>query len=153
MAGDSHGILKRGTITYFPVVPGRLEFAWRLRRYLLEQRPAVIAVELPASLEARYRKALERLYPGKADEVFKLYPAENENEVMDSAQDLASDRFISYGTWQWTDLATKTGGQPTWYYLYTHPRPLPRPVPVPPDAAPKPAPKPSRGGAHSAEIE
>ncbi|MEK7834507.1 MAG: carboxylesterase family protein, partial [Acidobacteriota bacterium] len=28
-----------------------------------------------------YRKALERLYPGKADAVFKLYPATNETEV------------------------------------------------------------------------
>ena len=35
-----------------------------------------------------YRKALERLYPGKADEVFKLYPASNETEVMDAAQAL-----------------------------------------------------------------
>ena len=64
-----------------------------------------------------YRKALERLYPGKADEVFKLYPASNETEVMDSAQDLASDRFISYSTWKWVDVATKTGAKPTYYYL------------------------------------
>jgi hypothetical protein len=56
-----HAILTRGNITYFPVVPGRLEFTWRLRRYLLEQRPAVVAVELPSSLETPYRKALDRL--------------------------------------------------------------------------------------------
>ena len=54
-------ILTRGNIAYFPVIPGRLEFAWRLRRYLLEQRPAVVAVELPSSLERAYRKALDRL--------------------------------------------------------------------------------------------
>ncbi|MGH9937232.1 MAG: carboxylesterase/lipase family protein, partial [Blastocatellia bacterium] len=50
-----------------------------------------------------YRKALERLYNEKADEVFKLYPASNETEVMDAAQALASDRFIGYSTWKWTD--------------------------------------------------
>ena len=61
MGDDSIGILKRGNIAYFPVVPGRLEFAWRVRRYLLEKRPAVVAVELPSSLETPYRKALERL--------------------------------------------------------------------------------------------
>jgi hypothetical protein len=63
MADDlsAHGILTRGNISYFPVVPGRLEFAWRLRRYLLERRPSVVAVELPSSLEGLYRKALERL--------------------------------------------------------------------------------------------
>ena len=32
-----------------------------MRRYLVERRPAVIAVELPSSLEALYRKALDRL--------------------------------------------------------------------------------------------
>ncbi len=108
-----------------------------------------------------YRKALERLYPGKSEEVFQLYPASNETEVMDSAQDLASDRFISYSTWKWVDVATKTGGKPTYYYLYARPRPAMRPEMG--DAQPglaggvvrgaaNPRPQP-RGAVHSAEIE
>jgi para-nitrobenzyl esterase len=109
-----------------------------------------------------YRKALERLYPGKAEEVFKLYPATNETEVMDAAQALASDRFISYSTWKWTELATKTGSKPTYYYLYARPRPPMRPemgdaqpglaggVVRGPQANPRP---PARGAVHSAEIE
>lgn len=112
-----------------------------------------------------YRKALERLYPGKADEVFKLYPATNETEVMDAARDLASDRFISYSTWKWTDIVTKTSGKPTYYYLYAHPRPAMRPEmgDAQPGLAggvirgqqaaatpPRPA---ARGAVHSAEIE
>src|SRR5207244_1236547 len=63
-----------------------------------------------------YRKALQRLYGDKADEVFALYPASTETEVMDAARDLASDRFISYSTWKWLDLSTKTGGKWTYYY-------------------------------------
>ena len=55
------GTLKRGRLTYFPVVPGRLEFSIRIRRYLLEHRPSLVAVELPTSLEDLYRKALDRL--------------------------------------------------------------------------------------------
>ena len=49
MAEDptADSILTRGNIAYFLVVPGRLEFAWRVRRYLLERRPGVVAVELP----------------------------------------------------------------------------------------------------------
>lgn len=82
-----------------------------------------------------YRAALLRLYPGKADEVFKLYPAATETEVKEAAQALASDRFISHSTWTWMELATKTGGRPTYYYLYDHPRPQ------------------SHGAVHSAEIE
>lgn len=111
-----------------------------------------------------YRKALERLYPGKADEVLKLYPATNENEVMNAAQDLASDRFISFSTWKWVDLATKTGGKPTYYYLYARPRPAMRAemgnavpglaggVVTGAQAAANPRPQ-SRGAVHSAEIE
>lgn len=55
------GTLSRGNITYLPVIPGRIEFALRVRRYLLEYRPSVIAVELPSSLEDQYRAALERM--------------------------------------------------------------------------------------------
>jgi hypothetical protein len=55
------GTLKRGRLTYFPVVPGRLEFASRVRRYILERRPNLVAVELPTSLEDLYRRALDRL--------------------------------------------------------------------------------------------
>jgi para-nitrobenzyl esterase len=111
-----------------------------------------------------YRKALQRLYPGKADEVFKLYPAANEQEVLDAAQDLAGDRFIAYSTWKWIELATKTGSRPTYYYLYARPRPPMRPdmgdaVPglaggvvrnSPATAKQQPQ---SRGAVHSAEIE
>ncbi len=55
------GTLNRGNITYLPVVPGRIEFSLRVRRYLLERRPPVIAVELPSSLDDQYRAALLRM--------------------------------------------------------------------------------------------
>jgi para-nitrobenzyl esterase len=111
-----------------------------------------------------YRKALERLYGDKAEAIFKLYPATNETEVMDAAQDLAGDRFIGYSTWKWVDLAAKTGGKPAYYYLYARPRPAMRPEMG--DATPglaggvvrgaqataNPRP-PARGAVHSAEIE
>ena len=52
------GLVRRGEITYFPVVPGRIEFAIRLRRFLLKERPQVVAVELPSMLESAYEKAI-----------------------------------------------------------------------------------------------
>lgn len=58
---SNSGMLVRGNITYFPVVPERLEFATRVRRYILEHRPRVIAVELPSNLEDEYRRALDRM--------------------------------------------------------------------------------------------
>jgi len=55
------GGLERGKVRYFPVVPGRVEFAIALRRLLLAERPQIVAVELPGFLEPAYRRALDRL--------------------------------------------------------------------------------------------
>ena len=55
------GSLKRGRFTYFPVVPGRLEFALDVRQAILGQRPQVIALELPATLQAAWMRAVARL--------------------------------------------------------------------------------------------
>lgn len=53
--------LRRGNLTYFPVVPGRVEFSIELRRLILRERPQIVAVELPGSLEDAYLQALARL--------------------------------------------------------------------------------------------
>ncbi len=60
MQNDSASV-KRGNLTYLPVIPGRIEFALHVRRYLLQARPAVVAVELPWALERHYRDAVDRL--------------------------------------------------------------------------------------------
>ena len=53
--------LQRGRFRYLPVAPGRMEFALEVRRAILASRPDVVAVELPATLEDLYLKALDRL--------------------------------------------------------------------------------------------
>jgi hypothetical protein len=53
--------LERGRFCYLPVVPGRLEFATEVRRRILAERPAVVAVELPDTLEQVYLEAIQRL--------------------------------------------------------------------------------------------
>ena len=72
--------LRRGNFTYFPVVPGRVEFSVELRRMILSERPAVVAVELPGSLEDVYLQALARLpemsvivYPDPQDDERGIY--------------------------------------------------------------------------------
>lgn len=60
-AEDDPGGLRRGRFLYFPAVPGRVEFAEQVRQLILAERPDVVAVELPATLEGAYRRALERL--------------------------------------------------------------------------------------------
>ncbi len=53
--------LERGRFRYFPVVPGRVEFAAELRKVLLAEKPPIVAVELPGFLADSYQRALERL--------------------------------------------------------------------------------------------
>jgi len=78
--GADPGSLRRGNFTYFPVAPGRLEFAVELRRLILAERPRVVAVELPGALEDVYLQALARMpqmsvivYPDAQDDERLIY--------------------------------------------------------------------------------
>jgi para-nitrobenzyl esterase len=83
---------------------------------------AVLGQE-PATPEG-YRAAIRRLYGDQTQEVLNLYPGSTEEEVLQSATDLASDRFIAYSTWKWADLHVRTGsGVPVYRYFYVRPRP------------------------------
>ena len=55
------GSLRRGRFTYFPVVPGRLEFAIEVRQAILRERPQVVALELPVRLQQDWIRAVGRL--------------------------------------------------------------------------------------------
>ena len=55
------GSLTRGRFTYFPVAPGRLEFAIEARAALLRERPQVVAVELPMALQDAWTRGVKRL--------------------------------------------------------------------------------------------
>ncbi|WP_426668290.1 carboxylesterase/lipase family protein [Mucilaginibacter sp. McL0603] len=70
-----------------------------------------------------YLKKLKSLYNDKADEVLKLYPGSTQDEVIKSATELGSDRFIVYSTWKWADLAAQTGGKSVYTYVFGKPRP------------------------------
>jgi para-nitrobenzyl esterase len=109
-----------------------------------------------------FQNALKRLYPDNWEQASKVYQASGPDEIIQAATDLASDRFISYSTWKWADLQSKTS-QPVFRYYYAHPRPAMRPemgnatpglaggVTRNPGNNP-PAP-PAKGAVHSAEIE
>ncbi len=55
------GSLQRGRFTYFPVVPGRMEFAIEVRQAILRDRPQTVALELPATLQAAWLRGVARL--------------------------------------------------------------------------------------------
>jgi para-nitrobenzyl esterase len=105
-------------------------------------------------------EAIRKSYGDKAGPVVKAYDATSTDQVFEAAMHLASARFISYGTWKWTELHMQTGGKPVYRYLYAKVRPAYLGMPgQPPPAAPPPggggaqqmqAP---RGAVHSAEIQ
>ncbi|MFD2937042.1 carboxylesterase/lipase family protein [Spirosoma flavum] len=82
---------------------------------------AVLGKETPTP--ENYTSAVKKLYNDRADEVLKLYPGSTEEEVLQSATALASDRFLAYSTWKWADMQSKTGGKPVYRYYYSRPRP------------------------------
>lgn len=70
-----------------------------------------------------YANKLKQLYADKSDEALKLYPGKTQEEVIQSATALASDRFIVYSTWKWLDVHAKTSGQPTYNYIFSKAKP------------------------------
>ena len=94
---------------------------------------------------ANYARVLRDLYGDRADEALKLYPGTTNEEVTQSATDLAGDRFIAFSTWKWIDTHGRTGGKPVYRYFYARPRPAMKPEKGPSG--------PAIGASHSAEIE
>lgn len=70
-----------------------------------------------------YRQTVQKLYGNQADAVLKVYNPAHDGEVKQVATDLASDRFISFGTWRWIDIQSQTSNQPVYRYFYARPRP------------------------------
>jgi para-nitrobenzyl esterase len=84
---------------------------------------------------ATYTSKIRAHFGDKAEDALKLFPAESDQQMKDSAGLLATAGFIGYGTWKWIQLHGKTG-QPVYQYEF--------------DQAPPGA---NRGAYHSAEIE
>jgi len=96
------GSLRRGRFLYLPVAAGRLEFAAEVRRTLLAERPEVVAVELPGSLEQVFLRAVNRLpeisvilYPDPEDEEGFVYvpvePADPFVEAVRTAREIGAE--------------------------------------------------------------
>ncbi len=98
-----------------------------------------------------YAKKVKHEFGDNAGEVLKLYPGNTQDEVIKSATALASDKFIAYSTWKWSDLQAKTGDNPVYRYLFSCPRP-PEVTPVNNPVAGK-MPAPLVGASHASEIE
>jgi para-nitrobenzyl esterase len=123
-----------------------------------EEMPARVILGQSEPTVESFAEAVRKLYGGSADRVLKVYAPKTPEEALQAATDLASARFIAFGTWKWTELQMKTGGKPVYRYFYTRIRPrylgMPgQPLPAAPEAARGMTPPKPRGAAHSAEIQ
>jgi para-nitrobenzyl esterase len=113
-----------------------------------------------------YTNAVKKMFGDQAAEALKVYNATTDEDVIPVATALASDMFIAYSTWKWSDAASKTGGKPVYRYFFERGRPQMRPemgnataglaggIIKDTSAKKTPPPPPAPAGAvHSAEIE
>ena len=125
-------------------------------QFLLHDHPPTVA---------NYQAAVQAQFGDQAADMLRHYPASSDAEVVLAATDLSSDLFIGYSTWKWADLQARSN--PTYRYLYAHPRPAMRPelgnavsglaggvIRTDETSTPPPPPPPMAVGAvHSADIE
>jgi para-nitrobenzyl esterase len=147
-------IFEKGEQAHVPLLVG-----WNSQEMVYQM---ILGADKPTA--DNYKKAVQKLYGDNAAEAMTLYAVSTNEEAEQTATELASDRFIGFGTWRWSDVQSKTGGKPVFRYLYARPRPAMRAEMgnatanlaggVTKDAgnnAPR-APLP-KGAVHSAEIE
>ena len=153
--------------------PGTPPMATTVDGYLLPEKPVAIfaqgkqahvpllvgwnSAEVPfqalmrgdAPSTENYTADLKKIYGDRALEALKAYPGTTEQEVIRSATDLASDRFIVYSTWKWADLHSRTSGKPVYRYLFSRDRSV---LVASSSTQPATGPK-SAGASHASEIE
>ena len=98
-----------------------------------------------ASTLVNFKEVVKKTFGDTTDLVINLYHATDDASASVAATELASDMFIGFSTWKWTDIQKKTSGKPVFRYRYCHPRPLMIPAL---NKSPK-----TTGAVHSADIE
>ena len=108
---------------------------------------------------------IQKRFGDKAQDVLAVYHPASDAEVMQIATKLASDQFIGFSTWRWSDIQAQTSNKPVYRYMYARPRPQMRAemgnavaglaggVIRDSSATKTPPPPPATGAVHSAEIE
>jgi para-nitrobenzyl esterase len=96
--------------------------------------------------EAAYIKQVKETFPDHHKAILNVYPGRSAKQVELSATALASDTWIVYSTWKWSELQREYSDQPVYRYLYNKLRP-----PLVRDKD-KPQPK-AVGAPHACEIE
>jgi para-nitrobenzyl esterase len=96
-----------------------------------------------------FKAELTKRFGGSAEAIAKAYPAATDAEAIEAAAALASDSFISYGTWKWLEVHRATSGAKVYRYLFD------RDIPIEAGRTQNGAPVTAKdiGARHAGEIE
>ena len=96
-----------------------------------------------------FKAELAKRFGASADAIGKAYGGATDAEALEAAAALASDSFISYGTWKWLEVHRATGGAKVYRYLFE------RDIPIEPGRMQNGTPVTARdvGARHAGEIE
>ncbi len=134
LPSDVPSIFAQGKQSQVPLLAG-----WNADEVRME---VLMAKEKPNA--KTFAEQMRREYGPRADAALKVYGASTDEEALRSAGDLASDRFIVFGTWKWLDEQAKAGDT---VYRYQ----FDRTVPIP--EAEKGTGLKTFGSPHAAELE
>jgi para-nitrobenzyl esterase len=82
-----------------------------------EGRAAVARAPIPVTAESFAAIAREH-FGADAPAFLAAYAGSTDAEAIESAGDLAGDRFIAFSTWLWIDAQVKTGSAPVYRYYF-----------------------------------
>ena len=100
---DVRSIYEKGAESHVPLLAG-----WNANEVDIS---VLLAPQKPTP--KIFAQQAEARFDGDAPEFLKLYPAATDQEALHSAEALASDDFIVYSTWKWTDIQTKKYSLPS----------------------------------------
>jgi para-nitrobenzyl esterase len=66
----------------------------------------------------KFEALAAKVYPEHTAEFLKLYPADTDEEAVQSAMAYGADAFIAYSTWRWLEADRKTGDSPVYRYHF-----------------------------------
>ena len=67
---------------------------------------------------ASFSEDLKKRFGDKAETALRVYAAATDAEAQQAAADLASDLFISYSTWKWIEVHSRTAQAPVYRYRF-----------------------------------
>ena len=96
-----------------------------------------------------FKADLAKRFGASADAIAKAYGGATDAEALEAAAALASDSFISYGTWKWLEVHRATSGAKVHRYLFD------REIPIEPGRVQNGTPVTAKdvGARHAGEIE